>query len=332
MSHAITKVVLTTLAALGLCAPAALAGVDPALLALVPPDAKMLVGIQVSQTQASPFGRYLLSQVQLDRNTNRVMTAAGFDPRRDLREILAASGDGSSGLLLGRGTFQPARISKAAVLAGAASSTYRGAEILTLNGSGKNKPAGSIAFLDASTVAAGDTDAVKAVIDRRAAGAVFSGQLSDRARQIGASNDAWLASLTPPAALTNAAAGAFQNVLQTALQLSAGVKFEATQVTLSAEVVARSAEDAKAMADVLTFLSGMLQAGRAHDDPSKTPSPAGSARISSSGSAMHLVLSVPEEQVEQLFLPVPGSRLPPASPRKSPRGKNRLSAPDPLRF
>ena len=81
MSHAILKVSLAALLACGLFAPASFGGVDPALLALVSPDAKMLVGIQVSQTQASPVGQYLLSQVQLDGNTSKMMTAAGFDPR-----------------------------------------------------------------------------------------------------------------------------------------------------------------------------------------------------------------------------------------------------------
>src|ERR1700683_4410364 len=125
MRSAIVKVLLTALAGAGMLAPAAIAGVDPALLALVPPDAKMLIGIQVSQTQASPFGHYLLSQdlfsmAHLDRGTNQILNAAGFDPRRDRSEILAASGDGVSGLLLGRGAFQPAKISKAAMAAGAA--------------------------------------------------------------------------------------------------------------------------------------------------------------------------------------------------------------------
>jgi hypothetical protein len=325
MSNAIMKVVLTTFAAFGLIAPTALAGVDPALLALVMPDAKMLVGIQVNQAQSSPLGQYLLAQIQLDRNTNQVMSAAGFDPRRDLREILAASGDGLSGLLLGRGSFQPAKIAKAAVLAGAVSSTYRGAEILTLNGNGKNKVAGSIAFLDASTVVAGDTDAVKGVIDRRAAGTVLSGQLADRARQISSANDAWVATLTPPAALSSAAQiaqlGPFQNLIQSAVQLSAGIKFAATQVTLSAEVVARSAPDAQAMADVLKFLAGMLQASRSQDpNPAKGPSLSDAAQISSSGSVMHLVISVPEQQMEQLILPdskPPDSKPPDSKPPAS---------------
>jgi hypothetical protein len=335
MSQAILKALLTTLACAGLFAPAALAGVDPALLALVSPDARMLAGIQVSQTQVSPFGKYLLSQIQLDKNANQIMTSAGFDPRRDLREIVAASGDGSSGLVLGRGSFQPAKMSKAAVLAGAVSSTYRGVEVLSLNGAGKGIPAGSVAFLDASTVAAGDANSVKAVIDRRAGGKAFSGPLADRAREISVANDAWLASLTPPASLTggatsgatggskgaggaqNSPLGSFQSVLQGALQLSAAVRFSATEVTLSVEVLARSAQDAQSMADLVRFLAGMLQASRAQDpnapNASKLPSLAEAAKVSSTGSMMHLVLSVPEQEMEQLFVP---DFKPPAAPKK----------------
>lgn len=310
---AILKASLTAFAAFGLCAPLARAGVDPALLALVMPDAKMLIGIQVSQTQASPVGQYLLSQISIDANTNQMMTAAGFDPRRDLRELLAASGDGMSGLLLGRGSFQPAKISKAAVQAGAVSSKYRGTEMLTLNGTAKDKPAGSLAFLDASTVAAGDTNAVKAAIDRRASGAGASGtgaagQLAEKARQISAANDAWLASLTPPPALSSSTQGGqlgpLQGLLQSALQLSAGVKFAGAQVTLSAEVVAHSAQDAQSMAGVLKFFAGMLQTSHAQDpNAAKGASLADAAQISSSGSVMHVVIAVPEQQMEQFLIP-----------------------------
>jgi hypothetical protein len=45
----------------------------------------------------------------------------------------------------------------------------------------------------------------------------------------------------------------------------------------------------------------MLQSNSAPQ--SKAPSLADSAQISSSGSVMHLVISVPEQQMEQLLLP-----------------------------
>jgi hypothetical protein len=325
MSNAIVKALLPALMAFGLGVAPARAEVDPALLALVQPEAKMLIGIQVIQAQASPLGQYLLSQVQLDQSANKVMTAANFDPRRDLREILAASGDNLAGLLLGRGSFQPAKISKAAVAAGAVSSTYRGVEILSINGTGKINAAGSLAFLDASTVAAGDPDAVKAVIDRRAAGAnrpaagqakgaVLSVELAERARQISEANDAWVATLTPPTAFSSGAQsfqlGPFQGILQSAQQLSAGLKFTTTQVTLSAEVLTRTAQEAQSMADLLKFVAGMIQS--AAQDPKapntspntpKTPALANAVQVSSSGPVMHLVISIPEQQMEQLLLP-----------------------------
>jgi len=328
MSQGLAKFLVTMAAASSVLAPAAFAGVDPALMALVMPDAKVLVGMQVSQAQTSPVGQYLLSQVQIDPNTNRIMTAAGFDPRRDLRELLAASGDNLAGLVVGRGTFQPAKISKAAVQAGAVLSKYRGVDLLTIaetprpaaKDNAKDKPvAGSFAFLDASTVAAGSAEAVKAAIDRHASGAVFSGQLAEKARQISVANDAWVATLTPPPALSNAAQGSqlgpIQNVLQSALQVSAGLKFAATHVTLSAEVLTRSAQDAQSMADLLKFFAGMLQAGRSQDpNAPKGPSLAEATQISSNGPVMHVVISVPEQLMEQFM--VPGSKNPASGPGK----------------
>jgi hypothetical protein len=300
MRDARLNVTLKILIAFGVCAGLAMGGgVDAGLLSLAPPDSKILIGIQVSQAQASPIGQYLMSQLPLSA-TNPAMAAAGFDPRRDLREVLGASGEGSSMVLLGRGTFQPERISKAAVAAGAVSSTYRGVAMLTFNGT---KPAGSLAFLDGSTVTAGDTMAVKAVLDRRAAKGVFNGTLAESARQISSANDAWVVTLAPPASMAAGVQGGemIQNLLQAALQLSAGVKFAATEVTVSAEVLARSAPDAQSMTDLLKFLVAMVPSQGAPN--AKAPSLADSAKISSTGSTVHVVITMPEQQVEQLILP-----------------------------
>jgi hypothetical protein len=234
------------------------------------------------------------------------MAAAGFDPNRDLREILAASGDGQSALLLGRGTFQQAKLSKAAVTAGAVKSTYRGVEVLRLDAGAKNQVAGSLAFLDATTLAAGDADDVKALLDRRAAaGKPFSGPIIDRAHEISVVSDAWLVTVTLPSALTGAAQnkgaapnpqlGSFQNLFQSALQLSAGVKFTATQ-------------------DLVKFFVGMVpanggssKANGSQASGSNLGSLAEAARISTSGPVVSLALSVPEEQMEQFFMSGRGS-------------------------
>jgi hypothetical protein len=317
--------------ALAVFAPAmAAAPVDVALLGLVPPDAKMLVGVQVAQIRSTPFGEYLISQVHLDPGTSQLMTAVGFDLRRDLQQIVAASGESlSGGLLLGRGSFHPDKISAAARSQGAVASTYRGVALIESTGiesrgfeskSGGKNPSGAIAFLDASTLLAGDTLSVKAAIDRHAAGTVFSGPLVERARLIGGASDAWLASLTPPAGslgLSPGALGPFGNVLQAALQLSAGLKFSAAEVTLSADVLTRSAQDAQSMADLLRFAATLLQGNRSHGGdspkspdspgaPAGAPSLADAAKITSSGSVTHLVVSVSEKELERIFLSSPG--------------------------
>lgn len=156
------------------------AGVDPALLALAPPDARVLAGAQVNQIQSTPLGQTLISRIQLDPSANKAMAAAGFDLRRDLREILVTvRAEASDNLMLfGRGSFHPDKIAATGTSAGAVASSYRGVALLEVRSEAKPEvkgsgsapsPAGSIAFLDSSTMLAGDTASVKAAIDRHAA-------------------------------------------------------------------------------------------------------------------------------------------------------------------
>src|SRR5437763_7713041 len=91
---------------------------DPQLLSLVMPDAKVLAGVNVDQAKTSPFGQYVLSQMQSqDAHLKELTTLTGFDPTRDVHEVLvASSGDPNqqTGLAVARGNFDPARILAAA--------------------------------------------------------------------------------------------------------------------------------------------------------------------------------------------------------------------------
>src|SRR5690348_11738658 len=63
---------------------AALAAADPGLLRLVMPDAKVIAGLQVTQTKNSLFGQFVLSHMQVEDETfKKFMAQTGFDPRRD---------------------------------------------------------------------------------------------------------------------------------------------------------------------------------------------------------------------------------------------------------
>ncbi|MDP2999512.1 MAG: hypothetical protein Q8N47_18630, partial [Bryobacterales bacterium] len=145
-----------------------MAAVDPALMKLVPPDATVVAGVNVEQARITPFGQFVLKQMPLDdEGFRKMMEATGFDPRRDLREILVASKGGQpsrhiQGIVMATGSFDPARILAAAKVAGVTATDYAGVEIL----SSKESPNGGFAFLDRSLAIAGETEQVKAAIDR----------------------------------------------------------------------------------------------------------------------------------------------------------------------
>ena len=65
---------------------------SPQLLNLVMPDAKVLAGVNVDSAKSSPFGQYVLSQMQLqDPHLQEITTLTGFDPTRDVHELLVAT-------------------------------------------------------------------------------------------------------------------------------------------------------------------------------------------------------------------------------------------------
>src|SRR5437868_204911 len=132
-------------------ATSAMAAVDPALVALAPPDTKAFVGIQVDQAQSSALGRYLLSQSDPSTGIDKFAILTGFDPRRDLSQILIASNGKQAGqasaLILGRGVFQPDKLAAAATLSGASRITYSGIDLLTSK-SANAQGIQSLAFLN----------------------------------------------------------------------------------------------------------------------------------------------------------------------------------------
>src|SRR5690349_4676046 len=134
---------------------------DPQLLILVMPDVKALAGVNVEQAKATPFGLYVLSQVQTnDKELKNLEALTGFDPTRDVVELLVASNAATGehkGLFLARGIFDSARITAAATAKGAVTEVYGGVTILE-----DPKQTNGVAFLDNSVVVAGDLDNVKA--------------------------------------------------------------------------------------------------------------------------------------------------------------------------
>ena len=109
----------TLLIALAACSAFA---ADSGLLSLVSPDAKVVAGIHVDRSTASQFGQFLLKQMQReDADFNKFVLATGFDPRRDLTEVIVSSSDVQQkghGLVVARGTFDIAKLTAQAKLSG----------------------------------------------------------------------------------------------------------------------------------------------------------------------------------------------------------------------
>jgi hypothetical protein len=299
-----------TLLGLALLASSSVAAVDPALVALAPPDTKAFVGIQVDQAQSSALGRFLLAQADPDTGLQQFAALTGFDPRRDLSQILIASNgkQGAQGgaLILGRGTFQPDKLTAAATLAGAKKVTYSGIDLLT---SKDSVTAGiqTMAFLNSSTVMIGDVSGLKSAIDRYRSGTSFGGSLAQRASEVSALYQAWFVAASVDELANNFGAGGNAggiptNAFQSILTAAGGLKLASDAVTIALDAVTRTDKDAQSLVDVVKFLAGMVHTG-ANDNPNaaRAATLVDSASITSTGPTMHISMAIPEKDVEQML-------------------------------
>lgn len=286
-----------------------LTAADPRLLNLVMPDAKVLAGVNVEQAKGTQFGQWVLNQMQTqDTHLQQLVTLTGFDPRRDVRELLVAS-DGApgskTGLALAMGSFDVAKITAAATLNGVVSEVYGGVTILK---DPKQQTAG-MAFLDATTVAAGDIASVKGAIDR-VKGAIdrvttpqsLPADVTVKVNQWSNSQDAWgittvaPASLAPPAksGATNPIMNAGQNVQAAAF----GVKFGAL-VVFNGEAQCDTAQNATTLGDVVKLLINLAQMQSGQD-----PNAAAlikSVTVTTSGNVLKIQASLPQDLFQQIL-------------------------------
>ena len=111
------------------------------------------------------FGQFILRQMPEDGDFAKFISASGFDPRRDLQEVLMATATGQkSGLVAARGTFDPQKIAALATADGKhIVSQYNGAQLLVST----EAASPALAFFDGNFAVAGDLVSVKAAIDRR---------------------------------------------------------------------------------------------------------------------------------------------------------------------
>ncbi len=295
------------------------AAADPALMKLVMPEARVLAGFNISQGLASPLGQFVLSQMPPDTaDFQKFITVTGFDPRHNLREVLIAAPGGPSqkqaGLVLVRGSFDAGRAVALAKQHGAGVSYYKGVPILSggakkSKGKSQGHPEGWFALLDNSTVALGDAASVRGAIDRRSTGSTLDAHLVNKVNELSSLYDFWGVSTIPATEWTGTvpvpdekASGVMKGDMFRAIsETSGGVRF-GNDIEISGEAVTRSAKDATALADVIRFLTGLVQMN------AQDPKVAGVSKflqtmeLSTDGNTMKMSLRVPEAEVEKLIL------------------------------
>ncbi len=296
----------------------AFAKVDSGLLALVPSNAKIITGVDVSRAKTSPFGQYMLNKINTeDDDFQQMMQETGFDPRRDVQDFLfcssRVSGESadSSFALMVRGSFDQARIKKTLLSKGAKVQTYQDVEMLV---DASNHGRTAFAFPDVDIAVMGDLGTVQQIISNRANPTALDPALQQQVSNAGGSHDAWFASSAAGSFLadnlTRQAGPRVQpEALQSITQSSGGITFGDT-VQLSFDAVTRTPKDANSLVDVVRFLTSMVQMQRQSDPRAAImASSFDQMTLVSDGDNVHVAMSVPERNLEQLAELKPRQRV-----------------------
>jgi len=302
--------VLTVLAVLPLGA------VDPGLMKLVMPDAQVVMGIDVDRIKGTPFGQFLLSQAkEEDKDFREFLAMTGFDPRRDLREVMIAARQQPpakdteeklhhprmDGAIVGvRGIFDQPKLIALLQTKGGRLTSYRGVNLVV----NEDQKDAALAFLDGALLVVGKPAEVQAAIDRYQGKPAASQALAHRAQIASGRFDAWLVTDATPARLApkiddpqleGMMKGA---VLQGVEEVMAGVRF-GTQVEFTGEMTMRSEKDALALADVVRFFMNLAQGNQNVKGPALQMLQ--SLQMDAKGNMFRFSFSAPEADLEKMF-------------------------------
>lgn len=295
---------------------ALLADVDLPLLNLAPAGTRVVVGANVTEARMSPFGQFILTHfneaTDNDSNIQNFVQETGFDPRQDVQSLIAASNGSKTApqnAVIVRAIFDQSKLEASAQSRGDAVQNFQGVDMILFN-HGKthaNGPTsqGAVAFLTSDILVAGDSASVKQIISNRATPPSLDPGLLSQIQKVGASNAIWFASTVPGADfLAKMAPDSAQaqkgQVLQSILAVSGGVEL-GDQVAVSFDALARSAQDATSLSDVIHLGAQLVQMQSEKNAHAAVLSNAlNSMIVSINGSTVHIGLNIPEQDLEHL--------------------------------
>lgn len=296
-----------------LALPIAAFSADPALLQMMMPDAQVVAGLQVDSAKNSLFGQYVLSHLSVnDAKLEQFTAATGFDPRRDVTEVVIATNFKQNSpdnrwIVAAHGTFDVAGITAAAQTHGGTLGSYDGITVITHPAGPKSQVPTGLAFLDSSTALVGDVNSVDAAIERTKSNTSIDPAVLAQAQAASANKDFWFVTLVPLSNFSssipalNAGATGSNNFFAAINQASGGISFGDT-VTISAQAITRSEKDAQSLVDVLKFFVSVVQLNRQSNPAAgQAASLLDTLQTSVSGNTTTISLAIAEQQLEQLL-------------------------------
>jgi hypothetical protein len=236
--------------------------VDNVLARMVPDNTITLIGMRMEQLRSTPLFQKLIAQQKLPQ-FDEFSKESGFDPLRDVRDLILAS-NGKQTVLLARGNFHLTLPAKTTRL------NYHG-YVIVLSGNGPDHNAG-FCVLDSTLAVAGPVPALEAALDQYKSGkSNNAAALLSRARSIEEAYQLWVVSTGSQAFISeNMPAGpagldvsrifrTLQNVLLEA-DLRTGLKG-------FIEGVCGTPQDAKALSDATRGMVGMGRLNTPENQP-----------------------------------------------------------------
>jgi hypothetical protein len=157
---------------------------------------------------------------------------------------------------------------------------------------------------------AGPREVVRAALKRRAGtGSALTAATFSKVQTLSRSNDIWAVTSIPVAELSNAMPGggqgpsgmmggdAFKGIEEAAM----GLRFGAEFMELTAETVSKTEKDATGIADVVRFLSTMVQMNREKPEVKALATALDGMKLTTEAKTTKLFISLPMAEMEQMM-------------------------------
>ena len=262
----------------------ALMAADPPLPEYVPPNTRILIGVQVRAIVDSEWGKAVIEQVKSAYGDAWIkqMPFTGFDPLKDLDEvwIAGASMDSKAPMLaVLRGRFDTSRLPGAI-------GRYHQVPLIPMDA----KRQQLLAFVDSSTILAGDRFNVERAIDRHRSGAPADAHLAAAAAALRARY--WIWAMADHLDGAPAAKGASQ-AIEAVDSFEFGLALN-HDLEMAAQLHMRTPADAQKLLSTMAMLQMMAQSQQKGASQAKIESHV-------TGKTVDVSLRVPEEELKQAW-------------------------------